>query len=362
MCMEFKKAIAFIEAELAAGAFPGAALLVVRKGENLLERHWGTYCSPTRRDNPLDAAVHHPLYSFSKGISATAIVLAHQRKLLDYDAPLHAYIPEYRGKGKEQVTIRRLLTHAAGIPTCPVKAVYTPVEWQEGVKVCCEAPVEWEPGSRTEYHGVSAMFLAAEATRRVVGKATWEEVCRELVLDPIGAKSLSFRMPTGVPLALTPQPKELPAPVESVSPRHLGHPGAGVFGKIEDVIRVLQLHLNGGVWEGKVIIHPDELKEMHRVQWEEAIVRAEQAGVDRAHAPWGLGWMIRRHWGAEHSFGLGTVTSPRTFGHAGISTVMALGEPERQVALAFIITDAPKPGTSVARLRNTVTDLVMGEM
>lgn len=361
--MDFKKAIEFIEAELAAGAFPGAALRVVRKGETLLDRCWGTYCSPTRRDNPLDAGVVHPLYSFSKGLSATVIVLAHQRKLLDYDAPLATYIPEYRGKWKEQVTIRRLLTHAAGIPKCPVKAVYTPAEWQEGVRVCCEAPVEWEPGSRTEYHAVSAMFLAAEATRRVMGKATWEEVCRELVLDPIGARSLTFRVPEGVPVALTPQPQALPAPVESVSPWALGHPGAGVFGMIGDVIRVLELHLNGGVWEGKVIIEPDELKEMHRVQWENEMVRAEQAGVDREHAPWGLGWMLRRHWGADHSFGLGTVTSPRTFGHAGISTVMAVGEPERQVALAFITTDAPNtPGSTVARLRNTVADLVMGEI
>lgn len=204
------------------------------------------------------------------------------------------------------------------------------------------------------------MFLAAEATRRVMGKAIWEEVCRELVFDPIGAESLSFRLPEEVPVALTPQPVELPAPVESVSPWALGHPGAGCFGKIEDVIRVLELHLNGGTWGGRVIINPDELREMPRIQWEDVITLAEKAGRGRGHAPWGLGWMIRRHWGADHSFGLGTVTSPRTFGHAGISTVMAVGEPDRQVALAFITTDTPNTSVlTAAKLRNTVTDLVM---
>jgi hypothetical protein len=73
--------------------------------------------------------------------------------------------------------------------------------------------------------------------------------------------------------------------------------------------------------------------------------------------------LLERYWGTSCSFGLGTVTSPRTFGHAGISTVMAVGEPDRQAAPAFITSDAPNlPGLSTARIRNAVTDLVMGEM
>jgi CubicO group peptidase (beta-lactamase class C family) len=358
--MRFEKAIGFIEAELAAGTFPGAGLLVERKGERLLERYWGTYCSSTQRDVPLDASVNHMLYSFSKGISATAIVVAHQRKLIDYDAPISTYIPEYRGGWKDLITIRKLLTHAAGIPSCPLESVYTSELWEKGVDLCCATPVEWEPGSKTVYHGASAMFLAAAATRRVMGNATWEEICRELVFDPIGAKSLTFRIPEGAPVALTVQPKELPAAIDSISPWSLGQPGAGCFGRMEDMIRVLQLHLNRGVWEGKTLIQEVEFQEMHRIQYEAQIAQAEQAGVPKAHSPWGLGWMIRRNLGLDHWFGLGSVTSPRTFGHAGISTVIGVGEPERQTALAFITTNTP--GDSTVRVRQTVTDLVMSDI
>ena len=311
----------------------------------------------------LDAGVQHMLYSFSKAISATAIVLAHQRKLIDYDAPIHAYIPEYRGGYKDATTIRHLLTHSAGIPNCPIGAVYTPEEWRTGIEACCAAPVEWEPGSKTEYHGTSAMFLAAEATRHALGMATWEEVCRELVFEPLGAKSLTFRVPEAAPLAVTPQPKELPAALDSTSFKMLGHPGAGCFGRLEDVLRVLELHLNGGLWHGRALIAADELREMHRVQYEAQIALAQKNGAKPAHLPWGLGWMIRRHLSTDHWFGLGHIASPRTFGHAGIDTLIGIGEPDRRTAMVFVTTGAPNPsGPNTARIRNTVTDLVMGDI
>ena len=360
---KFEKAIAFIEAEIAAKSFPGACLLVVRRGETLLERYWGTYCNESERDARLTPEVYHPLYSFSKVISATAIVIAHQRKLLDYDAPIQTYIPEFRGGWKDLITLRKLLTHSAGIPKAPLTGVYTPEEWQKGLEVCYAAPVEWEPGSKTEYHGLSGLFLAAEATRRVMGLATWEEICRELVFEPLGAKSFSFRIPEGVPVALTPQPTELPATLRSVSVWAKGQPGAGVYGRPEDMIRLLQLHLNRGVWNGQVVIRQDEWEEMHRIQYEAEIARAEQAGVPPVHEPWGLGWMIRRNLGVENWFGLGSVTSPQTFGHAGIDTLIGVGEPERQTALAFITTNSPNPsGPNTARIRNTLTNLVMEEI
>ena len=48
----FHKAISYIEGEISAKTFPGAALLVVRRGEKLLERYWGTYCSVNDRKLP----------------------------------------------------------------------------------------------------------------------------------------------------------------------------------------------------------------------------------------------------------------------------------------------------------------------
>lgn len=354
----FQKLAGFIETELAAGSFPGAGVMVACNGERLFARCWGTYCTSAQRANPLASDVLHRLYSFSKGISATVMVLAHQQQLIDYDAPVRAYIPEYRGGWKEVTTIRHLLTHSAGIPQCNLAGVYTEEAWRAGVAACCAAPVAWEPGSRTEYHGTSGLFLAAEAVRRTLDMAPWEEICREFLFAPLNAGSLTFQLPSSPCVALAPQPKELPCRLDTADFPY-GHPGAGCFGRIEDVIKVLDLHLNRGVWKGRVLIRTEELDDMHRIQHEAQIARADETGIPRVHEPWGLGWLIKRDL-KDHWFGLGQSTCPRTFGHAGIDTVMGVADPERHVAIAFVTTDSPNPsGANTCRLRNRVTDLVV---
>jgi len=355
----FGEVIKFIETEIADGTFPGAGMVVTQHGKKVFENFWGTYCSPHRRSDMLNERVVHMLYSFSKAISATVIVLARQKGLIDYDVAISTYIPEYSGGWKNNTTIRHLLTHAAGIPNCPSFAAYSDDEWLRCLQSCCDEEVQWEPGSRTTYHWASGLFLAAEAVRRVMHGTSWETICREWLFEPIGAASLTFLVPNTELVALTPQPKALPYPIDSTHFTGLGHPGAGCFGCLEDVTKVLQLHLDGGLWKGKVIINPDEIAEMHRIQYAALITEALNNGSPSAHEPWGLGWLIKHHL-SNHWFGLGELTSMETFGHAGIDTVLSVGDPKRNLAIAFITTDAPNPsGDNTHRIRNKVTDLVV---
>jgi len=95
---------------------------------------------------------------------------------------------------------------------------------------------------------------------------------------------------------------------------------------------------------------------MHRVQFASQIERALASGRKPAHEYWGLGWMLRgnteRHW-----FGFGRKASEKAFGHAGIGTVMGIGDPDRDLGLVFITTDTPGDGQDdVMTLRNGVTD------
>src|SRR5579871_6193802 len=178
--------ITFIEGERAAGTFPGAALIASKQGKIAFERCWGSYCGLTGRELPLRTDVLHLFYSYSKLVSATVVVMAHQDGRIDYDVPVMTYIPEFTGGGKERITIRHLLTHSAGIPNVPLGPVRTEEEWQAALKAMCEAKTEWEPGSRTAYHPLSGMFTAASAVRRVMQNKPWEQICRERLFDPIG--------------------------------------------------------------------------------------------------------------------------------------------------------------------------------
>ncbi|MCE5260266.1 MAG: beta-lactamase family protein [Chloroflexi bacterium] len=351
-------ACSFIERELASGRFPGAALVVTRNQRTVLERTWGTYCSTMQRSEPYHPGVFTMLYSYSKVVSATVIVIAAQDCLIDYDLPVWHYIPEFKGGGKETVTLRHLLTHSAGIPNAPLGPVLDEEGWQRAVAVCCAHPSEWPAGSRTAYHGLSGLFMAAEVVRRVSGRQSWQEICRQRLFEPLGA-TLSFTPPSVTePVALTPQPAELPCAITPTSFPLLGHPGGGCFGSLADTQRLLNLHLLKGAWNGTQLIRPEAFAEMHRVQYGAQIAEALRKDAVPQHEYWALGWLTRGRT-TTGWFGFGDQASPESFGHAGIDTVMTVADPQRNLAIAFVTTDSPKPSEETTRLRNTVTNLVV---
>ncbi|MCF6287148.1 MAG: beta-lactamase family protein, partial [Candidatus Hydrogenedentes bacterium] len=284
--------------------------------------------------------------------------LAQQDGLLDYDAPVSTYIPEFKGGGKESITLRHLLTHSAGIPSVAFTDVLTPEKWQAGVDAFCAAKVEWPPGSKTAYHALSGAFVAAEAVRRVSGMKSWPDICRERLFDPLGATSLTFGLPpAGTPVSLGPQPRELPAALDGAHFGLLGHPAGGCIGAPRDVLKVLQLFLNGGTWEGKILLKPETVDEMLRVQYMEERLSAIKAGKKPTHEFWGLGWLTRGDTNTGW-FGFGDQISEASFGHAGLDTVIGVADPETKLSLVFITTDSPKTPEQTTLLRNTVTNLV----
>lgn len=355
----FSNVLAFVDEEFQARTFPGAALAVTRHGKPVLEKYWGTYCSREQRAVPCDGAMVNMLYSVSKLVSSTVIVMAQQDGRFDYDAPVSRYIPNFTGGGKEKITVRHLLTHSAGLPGVPIKAVEPQEKWDEALAILCAARVEWEPGSKTAYHGLTGHFLAAEVVRRCSDMKPWETICQELLFKPIGATSITYKMPgQQIPVAITPQPPEGPYNQAGFNDAIAGHPAGSAFGTNADLLKVLQLHLNRGVWEGKTLIKPEALKEMHTVQYAAQIEAATKAGTPRTHDNWGLGILLRGPGPVQPAhgwFGMAEVQTAGVFGHAGIDTIIAVADPELDAALVFLTTDSPKPMSKVSPLRSGVT-------
>ena len=359
---QLERATSFVASEVESGTVPGAALVASRAGKCFLQGYWGTYCDGFRSDAPYGADAVNLLYSFSKVVSATVVIMAYQDGLLDLDEPVATYIPEIAGSGREAITLRHLLTHSAGIPSVQLGPAGTEEQWQQCVETVCSSELEWEPGSRTAYHGFSGLFVAAEAVRRVSNMTPWQEICRQRLFAPLGTEHLSFELPPeGTPVAMTPRPAELPFPPDAAHLPFLGHPAGGAFGSPDDILKLLHLHLNEGVWEGKRLLQEEAFREMHRLQYADEIAAASEAGQQPKHEFWELGW-LRRGTTNEHWFGFGDRTSERTFGHAGINTVIGLADPESSLALAFLTTSSPASDAETMRLRNTVTNLVAGSL
>ncbi|MDQ1256393.1 MAG: Beta-lactamase protein [Candidatus Hydrogenedentes bacterium] len=348
-------ALEFIDAEVQAGSIPGAALVATRRGGKFVEHYCGIYHGIGGDEQPFNRMVANPLFSFSKGISATVAVMAHQDGLIDYDVPVSTYVPEFTGGGKDSITLRHLLTHSAGIPSAGGGPALTEDQWREFLKSVCAVPIEWPVGSRTAYHGVSGMFVVAEAVRRVSAMKPWNAICRERLFDPIGAQTLSFSEPVPTHPAAS-----LPPYFDNLEKFGLaGHPAGGCFGSVDDMLRVLNLIVNGGAWHGKRLLKPDALKDMLSVQYSTQIADAIAKGQQPVHESWGLGWLVRGTsptCGAAHWFGFGDSTSPTLFGHAGVDTIYGDGDPARQLAYVFAMTGKPRDAEESTRLRREVSN------
>lgn len=355
----------FIDESIRAGVVPGAILIASKHGKIRIRHTAGAYCGLAGRTLPLTADVRHCFYSYSKLVSATVVVMAHQDGLIDYDTPVSHYIPEFTGGGKDGITIRHLLTHSAGIPSVPLGAVTTEEGWQQALKAVCAAHTDWEPGSRTAYHAVSGLFTAASAVRRVMGNKSWEQICYERLFEPIGARTLSFELPAdSLPTAITPQPKEIPTSLAKAFGL-AGHPAGGCMGSAEDALKVLLLHLNGGTWGRKHLLSKDSLEEMHRVQYAKQIAEDRAANRPARHEPWGLGPLMRGDGpkvGGHDWFGFKNQNSPGIFGHAGIDTVIGVADPATGNALLFACTNSPATNQATIDLRNGVTDRVFSKL
>ena len=279
--------------------------------------------------------------------------------------PGAAVPPRVRRRREDLITLRHLLYPLTGIPNVPLGAVRSEAEWQAAVKRVCAARTEWEPGSRTVYHPLSGLFVAAEAARRVSGGKAWAELCRERLFLPLGVRTLTFEVPTdGTPVALTPQPKELPRTLRD-GLALAGQPAGGCLGTAADALKVMHLHLNRGVWGRRRLLSQRAWEEMHTVQYRREIAKSRQEGRTPAHEPFGLGPLLRGDGpktGAHDWFGFANQSSPTVFGHAGIDTVIGVGDPATGCALVFITTDSPKPPEKTVPLRNGVTDRVFAAM
>ena len=128
------------------------------------------------------------VYSSTKGASATCAHMAADRGLLDLDAPVTRYWPEFAQAGKDAARVSMMLDHSVGVPAVrdplPKGSVYD-YDYMCG-RLAAEAPF-WPPGTRNGYHGLTSAWTVGEMVRRSTGKRMGrffaEEVAGPLGLD-----------------------------------------------------------------------------------------------------------------------------------------------------------------------------------
>ncbi|KIZ19002.1 serine hydrolase domain-containing protein [Streptomyces natalensis] len=168
----------------------GAAVAVYRHGRKVVDLWGGAKDGDAAADaataQPWEAGTAQVVRSATKGIAAIVPLLLHQRGLLDLDAPVGTYWPEFKAAGKERVLVRHLLSHRAGLPV--LDTPLTPAQAIDGVSgaaaLAAQAPV-WEPGSEHGYHAQTYSWLIGELVLRVTGRTLGSWVAEE-ISGPLG--------------------------------------------------------------------------------------------------------------------------------------------------------------------------------
>ena len=112
------------------------------------------------------------------------------------------------------------------------------------------------------------------------------------------------------------------------------------------------------MWKGKTLIQEKYWTDMHTPQFRgKPVSENGKPGFDS----WGLGMAVRGDGPKSYNlkwFGLSDLTGPHIFGHAGTNVALAIGDPDTDTQIVFIVTDAPKTQAKAIELRNTVTKTV----
>lgn len=167
------------------GVEAGAATSIYKDGVKIVDLWAGV---ANGDGDPWNEDTLQLVFSTTKGATAACAALLMQRGLLDVDAPVVDYWPEFAAEGKETIPVRWLLSHRAGLPAVDDKL--SPQDfyaWTPVVEALAAQKPFWEPGTKHGYHALTYGHLVGEVIRRISGKSVGQFFAAEIA-DPLGAE------------------------------------------------------------------------------------------------------------------------------------------------------------------------------
>lgn len=320
------------ERDVARGRIPSCQVALAKGGELVVTATIGAAPDDSR----------YLVFSVTKAITASAVWLLLGDHVLTPQTRVADLVPEFRAPLKDRVTIEHLLTHTAGFPRAPM----APQEgWTSESRRARFARwrVDWEPGTRTEYHPVSAHWVVAEVLEQAAG-CDYRHFIRDRVLRPLGLHRLQLGVPRqeqcdirdiSLVAQQVPEGAEVPevATVDDLlrynepDVRAVGVPGAGAVGTAADVALLYQafLHNSPPLWDPAVL--------------------ADATGHirNRMPDPWTavpanrtLGLVVAGDDGRADVREFGKAAGPRTFGASGLGGQIAWADPDTGLSFCYL--------------------------
>jgi len=352
----------------------GAQLCVYRHGERVVDL-WAGWDPANER--PYGEDTIGVLMSCTKGVVAAGVHMLADRGLIDVDAPMAQYWPEFGQAGKERITVAQCLSHASGLMGYDPEVGMGAAEQFDSDRAVREletmSPL-WEPGAATMYHFLTHGVLAGELIRRVDGRSPGRFVAEEIV------RPLEIDLWIGLP----PEQEARRAPHFRIGPELgldqwravISAAGADLDDRLIRAFLAIVVSADGAISllntsraaraaelpSGNAIGDARALAKIYaaligrvdgvRLIGAEAMERARTPRTEGLGPPGEFAKLARGEW---QPFGLGfelpaavkPMLGPGSFGHAGAGGRWAFAHPESGVAVGYacntMIESAPNP-------------------
>lgn len=321
----------------------GAGFALRIDGERVIDIHGGW--ADRKKTASWTAKTLVPVYSTGKAIAALVIAKLVDRGLLNYDAPVADYWPEFAAGGKSRVTVAQALSHQAGL-----SGIAEPMDagdWFDAAliedKLARQVPL-WPLGEGSGYHPVTYGFIADALARRTDGRSIGailrEEICGPKGIDfHVGlpesehARTAEHAMPRQMPdLGEVNPVRELAFLKAWSSPGRRGakewrmaeFPAANAHATAGALTRLMSIYALDGKLDGYRFLSEGTL---------EALVEERVAGQDKVlpfDLSWGAGVMRN-----SHAQLYGPVAE--TVGHSGWGGSCAFADPVNRLSGAYVM-------------------------
>ena len=331
-----------------AGGFPGAAVVVGRRGATVLERGFGNL-SWSGKDPVVASRTLYDLASLTKVVATTtAIMILYDQDRIELDDKVSKYVPDFRGGAKDDVTLYDLLEHRSGLPAGRDlwRIAWSPAEARAAA---IDAQLECLPRTCYIYSDLGADMLGFVV--EAVTQKRLDEFLQERVFDPLGMRETYFRPHWTLrdriaPTELTP-PRGYPLRGEVHDENAFALGGvaghAGLFSTASDLAVFAQMMLNGGSINGVRIVSDSAV----------ALFTARTA----SRGTRALGWDTCGHDGS-----CGKYLSPRAYGHTGFTGTSMWIDPDRDLFVILLTNRvhaarARRPAKVIADIRADIADV-----
>jgi uncharacterized protein YbbC (DUF1343 family)/CubicO group peptidase (beta-lactamase class C family) len=344
---QLKNLDSIVEDAIREGQIPGAVLLVWHNGDVVYRKAFGSR-SLEPAHAPMSVDTIFDIASLTKVVATTtAIMQLVEVGKVRLNDPVVRYLPEFGQNGKQDVTVRQLLTHFSGLP----KDLPLNYEWQgreTGYRLAFSSELEFPPGSHFQYSDINFIVLGAIVEH--ASGMTLDAYCQKNIFAPLGMTHTRFLppaswLPSIAPTQYDEHNRMLHGIVHDPTARRMGGVAghAGVFSTADDLSKFAQALLTGNS-----VLQPSSIQKM---------TTPEQPPT--ATILHGFGWDID----SPYSSNRGELFPVGSFGHTGFTGTSIWIDPTTQTYI-ILLTNSVHPngkGSAIA-LRAKVANAVASQL